>query len=224
VTTLLVLRAEPANADTAARAAAAGFAVVTAPIFTLAPIAWVPPDPAGHDAVMLTSANAARFAGPGLARFTHLPTYVVGAATAAAATGVGCGDVRVGSGDAVALVERIAADAIARPLHLCGREHRALPDPPMPITRRIVYAADPVAQLPPAAHHALAEGAIALVHSQRAAVMFAALLAGAEVDRGAVRIAAISTAAADDWPGAVIAEKPTDDALLAAAARLCDKG
>jgi uroporphyrinogen-III synthase len=173
---------------------------------------------------MLTSANAVRLAGPGLARFAHLPTYAVGAATATAATAAGFGDVRVGSGDAAALVERMAADAIARPLHLCGREHRTLSDPPMPIARRIVYAADPVAQLPPAARCALADGAIALLHSPRAAATFAALLAAAGIDRAAVRIAAISAAAAADWPSAIVADRPSDDALLAAVARLCDKG
>jgi uroporphyrinogen-III synthase len=206
------------------RAVAAGFNAVSAPLFTLAPVAWEAPDPADHDAVMLTSANAVRLAGPQLAHLTRLPAYAVGEATAVAALSAGFAKVRTGTAGAVALVGQMAADCVARPLHLAGREFRAPGEPPMPIVRRIVYAADPVPTLPRAARAALERGAVALVHSPRAAIVLAELVARAGLERQELRVAAISAAAACDWPDAAIADLPTDDALLAAAARLCEKG
>ena len=57
---ILVLRPQPGADETAARARALGLELVVAPLFAVAPLAWTPPDPAGFDAVMLTSASAAR--------------------------------------------------------------------------------------------------------------------------------------------------------------------
>ena len=55
---------------------------------------------------MLTSANAAApRPAPALARYRGLPVYAVGEATAAAARAAGFADVRVGDGDAAALVD-----------------------------------------------------------------------------------------------------------------------
>lgn len=222
---LLMLRPEPGAAATLARATAAGFQTVPAPIFTIVPVAWDAPDAAQHDALMLTSANAVREAGAALASYRKLPVYAVGEATAHAAIEAGFTDVHVGSNDAASLVVAMAKDGIARPLHLAGREHRALADAPFPITRRIVYAADPVAALPAAAEAALARGAVALLHSPRAAKVFASLLGEAGIDPVFVSIAAISPAAAEGpWREIAIADTPHDGALLAAAARLCEKG
>jgi len=222
---LLVLRPEPGAAATFARALAAGLNPIAAPIFTLTPIAWSPPDPATHDALMLTSANAVRHAGPALDRYRALPVYAVGAATAAASIEVGFADIRTGDSDAAALIASMVHDGVMRPLHLAGREHRALADAPIPIERRIVYAADPVAVLPAAARAALALGAVALIHSPRAGEIFGTLLREAGIDPATIAIAAISEAAAvGHWRETAIAETPDDSALLAAAARLCEKG
>jgi uroporphyrinogen-III synthase len=56
-----VLRPEPGNAATCARAATAGFAPLALPFFAVRAIAWATPDPAHYDALVLTSANALRF-------------------------------------------------------------------------------------------------------------------------------------------------------------------
>jgi uroporphyrinogen-III synthase len=56
----------------------------------------------GFDAVMLTSANAARLAGDAMASFTALPCYAVGEASAAAAADAGFADIRVGPSDGAA--------------------------------------------------------------------------------------------------------------------------
>jgi uroporphyrinogen-III synthase len=222
---LLVLRPEPGAAATFARALAAGLQPVATPIFNAAPVAWEAPDPAAHDALMLTSANAVRHAGPALGLYRALPAYAVGEATAVAAIDAGFADVRVGASDAAALVALMAGDRIARPLHLAGREFRDLADAPMPIARRIVYAAEPVATLPGAARAAIQRGGVALIHSPRAGEVFAHLLSEAGIDPGSVTVAAISeAAAAGRWHDVAIAETPDDSALLAAAARLCEKG
>ena len=221
---LLVLRPEPGAADTVARATAAGWHPIAAPLFTIAPQRWEAPDASAHDALMLTSAQAVRHAGAALDLYRGLPVYAVGEATGVAAMDAGFADVRMGSADAALLVTMMVRDGIQRPLHLAGREHRILDAAPIAIARRIVYAADPVDELPGAARAALELKTVALLHSQRAGTVFADLLAKAGIDPGRLRVAAISAAAAAGAWGAVeIAEAPNDAALLAAAARLCEK-
>ena len=221
---LLVLRPEPGAAATTARAIAAGWHVIAAPLFTVVPIDWEAPEAAAHDALMLTSAQAVRQAGTALNLYRHLPVYAVGEATGVQAMEAGFADVRMGSADAALLVTLMVRDGIRHPLHLAGREHRILDAAPIPIERRIVYAADPVADLPGAARAAIQQNAVALIHSQRAGAVFANLLTKARIDPAEVRVAAISGAAgAGPWRTIRIAEQPDDSALLAAAARLCEK-
>ena len=64
---VLVLRPNPGDAATIARAEGMGFVAIAAPLFGIVPVAWTPSD-APHDALMLTSANALRHAGDALAR------------------------------------------------------------------------------------------------------------------------------------------------------------
>lgn len=218
--TLLILRPQPGAGATAARAAALGFGSAVAPLFVAEPIAWPAPDPARFDAVMMTSANAARLGGDALAAYRALPLYAVGAATAAAARDAGFGDIRTGDRDAAALVEEARRDGITRLLHLAGADHIALDAPS--VIRIIVYAA--IERPDPLAGVTIDDDMIALLHSPRAAARLAALLP--RTTRARLRIAAISPAAAraagDGWRAVEIADVPTDPALLAAAARLCD--
>lgn len=212
---LVVLRPEPGAAATAARAEALGFATIVAPLFAVTPLPWRPPEEP-VDAVMMTSANAARHGGPGLARYRALPLHAVGPETAAAARDAGFVDIRIGPGDAAALAAALG-DA-GRVLHLAGREHR--PDLPSGGLRRVVYAADPVPALPETARAALAGGATALLHSARAAALFAALVDAAGLDRAALPLAALSRAVAEaagmGWRRMIVAPAPEDGALLRA--------
>ena len=223
---LLVLRPEPGASETLARAAALDWDVAKAPLFTAAPCDWVVPDPGAFDAVMITSANAARLGGDGLRHLVGLPLYAVGAASAQAARQAGFADVRAGDRDAAALLCRAAEDGVARLLHLAGREHRDAAHDAIRIERRIVYGVDAVEVLPPEARAALKGDAVALLHSPRAAALFGTLIDRAGLGRPDVRIAAISPAALDaagpGWSAAIAAAEPTDQALLAAAARLCE--
>lgn len=225
--TLLILRPEPGASESAARAEAVGLDVVTAPLFTIEPLAWEIPAGA-FDAVMITSANAARHGGAGLAAFASLPCYAVGESSADAARTAGFADVRTGPSDGAALVAEMEADGIARAFHPSGRDHVALRSTAMKIERRAVYAAEPVEALPEKAATALQKGALALLHSPRAAAQFAMLVDAAGISRREIRVTAISEAAAaaagGGWKTVAAAPAPRDEALLELAAKLCNKG
>lgn len=232
---LLILRPEPGASATARRAEQAGWRAVVAPMFVVKPLVWDAVDPAPYDAVMVTSANAMRHGGAGLAALTGLPLYAVGQASAAAACEAGFGDIRIGAKDVLVLRERMAADGMQRALHLAG-EHvisppgsqfgeiaNALPH----IEVRTVYRSDAVNALPAIASALLGSGSplIVLLHSPRAARVFAALADQAGCDRSIIALAAISpaalVAAGDGWRAGLAAPTPDDAALLATADALC---
>ena len=218
---ILILRPQPGADQSARLARSFGLEPTVAPLFTVGPLAWEPVEAAGFDAVMMTSANAARHGGPGLAPLTLLPCYAVGEATAAAAREAGFERVTAGDGDAEDLIDFCVDDGVCSLLHLCGREHRPVERPGLRVERRIVYASDAAAALPAAARAALEGGAVALLHSPRSAALFGELVEA----RGTVAIAAISAAAAeaagDGWLAREAAPQPTDEALLELAAKLC---
>jgi uroporphyrinogen-III synthase len=206
---IAVLRPEPGNARTASRIVAAGARAIRLPLFAAAPLAWTPPDPAGFDALIATSANAFRHGGDGLARLRDLPVHAVGAATASAATAAGFAVATIGESDAATLAVTLPAGR--RLLHLAGRERTAIPG----AVAIPVYAADPL-PVAPAARVALADSVV-LLHSARAAIRLAELVAA----RGGIDLVAISaavaTAAGGGWGSVTVAARP-DDALLVAQA------
>jgi len=216
---VLVLRPEPGATATVSAARAFGLEAIAAPLFEVRALDWTPPTEP-PEAVLMTSAQAARLGGTGLAMLRDRPLYAVGEATAAAARQAGFTRILVGEAGVDAIVARAARDGIRSLLHLAAREHRAPGNKAITIERRLVYAADAVPALPETARAALPH-AIALLHSPRAAALFAGL-----VDPTAIRIAAISpatcAAAGQGWRAAVVAERPTDASLLAAAAKLCN--
>jgi uroporphyrinogen-III synthase len=167
-------------------------------------------------AILLTSANAARSLGAEPDR--DIPVYAVGAATGEAARAAGFTAVTAGRGDVSQAVRRAAADGIASMLHLTGVDRTGFDPEGMRVEVRAVYEAAPV-EPGPAFDDALAQDAVALLHSARAARRFRDLAGSGH------RIAAISgavlAAAGDRWVATAVADRPTDDALLAAAAPLC---
>lgn len=210
---LLLLRPEPGLSASARRARELGLDPLTCPLFRVEALDWTPPDPDDYDALLLTSANAVREAGPALAALAALPVHAVGAATAEAARGAGLKVVTVGPGDILSLLPLVPANS--RLLHLAGEDHRQVADPR--IDRRIVYRAAEIAEpdLPPL--HSL----VIAVHSPRAGQRLAQLA----MDRGGASIAAISAAAAvacgTGWASVDFADEPDDKSLLALAASLC---
>lgn len=212
---LLVLRPQPGADATAARAAERGLRAIVAPLFRIAPRDWDVPE-VSVDALLVTSANGARALDDRLDR--GLRVYAVGEATAEAARSAGFGTVIAGPGRIEELVPIIVRDGIRSLLHLAGEDRTAFDPGGLRIETRIVYAAEPAAQSS-AFVEGLAQGAVALLHSARAARRFREL-AGAG-HRIAAISAAVRDAAGEGWEAAAFADRPTDDALLAAAARLC---
>ena len=214
---LLVLRPEPGASVTAERARALGFTAVTAPLFEIEPLEWDAPEAGLFDGLLLTSANAVRHSGEGLQELRGLPVYAVGEATAEAAREAGFSVASTGDGGVDRLLGSIDQDLNL--LHLCGEDRRDPIEAGQRITNVPVYRARPLD--PP--DLSAAEGAVALIHSPRAGRRFAELVH----ERGSTIIAAISPAGAetvgDGWAAVESAPEPNDDALLALAARLCDK-
>jgi len=220
---IAVLRPEPGNAATAAAIEVLGLTAIRLPLFEVHAIDWVAPDASRFDALLLTSANAPRHAGPGLAALRGLPVHAVGDATAAAARDAGLEVVAVGGRDGAALVAAAAASGVRRGLLLGGRD-RALASDPIIAEAIATYASDPMA-VPVEALDRLT-GSVVMVHSPRAARRVADLIDRAGIDRRTVRLAAISAAAAqaagDDWDRIAAAATPDDAALAALARALAD--
>ncbi|MET0361735.1 MAG: uroporphyrinogen-III synthase [Sphingobium sp.] len=215
---VLVLRPEPGAARTGEALAKAGFRPVLYPLFAVEAVDWTPPDPAGFDAVLITSANAMRLGGPGLARYARLPLYAVGEASANAAERAGFQAAIRGGGNAERTLPLLVAAGHSRVLHLCGREVRDQDDHGLSIVRVPVYGTLPHGDAEELARALPRErGIVALVHSPRAGERLSQLISPA--DRHRMSIVAISGAAArtcgDGWRGRVIAGAATDEALLA---------
>ncbi|MEJ8631019.1 uroporphyrinogen-III synthase [Sphingomonas sp. I4] len=119
---------------------AAGLTARWIPLFEARAVEWTPPDPDMVDALLLTSAQAVRLAGPGLDDLRHKPVVAVGPATAATARAAGLSVVLTGTRDAAAVVAEAKAAGLTRLLHLAGRDRVETG-----AMVRTVYAADPCA-------------------------------------------------------------------------------
>ena len=214
--TLLVLRPEPAASATVAKAREQGLEALALPLFKLEPVAWEAPDPGGFDGLLLTSANAVACAGEQVAKLRGLKVYAVGEATAGAARDAGFDVASTGDSGIDRLLGSI--EPVLKLLQLAGEDRRAPDNARQSITPIVVYRSRTVE--PP--HIPGGSEAIALIHSPRAGRQFAELVH----ERRDISIVAISQAAADaageGWKSVDIAERPSDDALLALAARLCN--
>jgi len=217
---LFILRPEPGATVSVASASAIGIDAIAVPLFVIEPVEWQAPEASGFDGLLLTSANAVRQAGGKLQALRGLRVYAVGEATAEAARDAGFDIASAGEAGVERLLGSINAEL--KLLHLCG-EHRTAVDAQQAITAVPVYRS---AELAPPDGLAQVRGQTVAVHSPRAGQRLAVLADQAGVDRGTVRIAAISDAAAaatgGGWERCEAADTPDDRALLALAARLCD--
>lgn len=212
---LLILRPEPDAQATAARASAMGLVPMIRPLFDGVAMPWTPPVGA-FDAVMMTSANAARYGGPGLAAYHGHRLFTVGGATAAAAAAAGFADIDAGSNDVNALLLHIGATMPGRILYFAARDQAAHADPLFEIVTVVVYAMETLPAPP------LPSDAVALVHSARAGARLAEIV----TDRDTIDLVAISAsagaAAGSGWRSVRWPEMPGDAAMLALAAPLCE--
>jgi uroporphyrinogen-III synthase len=219
---LIVLRPEPGASETKSHAEALGLDPVFAvPLFSIEPLGWEAPEPAGFDALLLTSANAIRQGGDQLQKLRGLSAHCVGQATADAARGAGFDIASVGKAGVQRLLGSIESDQ--RLLHLAGEDRTEIELAKQEITIVPVYRA---AELPPPENFDLANGAVVLVHSRRAGARLAQLTEAGALDRSSIAIAAISDSAAaaagGGWELREAAEKPDERSLLELAHRMCN--
>ena len=211
-----MLRPEPGASATLARARAIGLDAFAVPLFAVTPLTWTALDPGAFDGLLLTSANAARHAGPELRKLDGLPVHAVGAVTAEAAAAAGLTVASVGTGGIEELLGQLPPKLHL--LHLGGEHRRTAEGWGGRLTSLPVYRSAAIAS-PPGLHRL--EGAVALVHSPRAGHRLAQLARGRE----RIAVAAISAAAAEacggGWQEIAVAEQPNDEAVLSLAASLC---
>ncbi len=223
---VLVTRPQPGADETAARLTAMGYAPVLAPALEIAPRTLAPAPPAG--AVLVTSGNALA-ALPADLRETRL--LAVGDATASRARAAGFRDVHSAGRDAAALAVLAAelCDPHGGPLLLaCGAgQGQALAADlrarGFRVTRRVAYAARPVAILPRPARIALARGNLraALFFSPLTARVFMKALQQDMPPISVARVEALAISQATEtvlralpWRRIRVASSPTHDELL----------
>ena len=221
---LLVTRPEPGNSDTVARATALRLDAHAMPLFAARALPWTAPVPKEFDALLLTSAQAVRLAGPQLARLAPLPVYAVGTATADAAKAEGLTVVQTGAADAQSLLDGMTSSKPARILWLCGRERSEFDPRGSALEPVACYAVDAV-EPPLAWAQLVAAPAVLLAHSARAAQRIAELVGPQRAHLELVAISpTVAAAAGDGWAKLAAAEQPNDASMLALAHALCHKG
>ncbi|BCP55696.1 uroporphyrinogen III methyltransferase [Kaistia sp. 32K] len=232
---LLVTRPELEATRTAERLRALGHEPVIAPM--LQTVFLDPPLPAiDPAAILLTSLNGLRALArwPLPAAWFALPVLAVGDRTAAAARGAGFADVRSADGDGVALAELTlatlppTAGTLLYPAAVdrAGNWTETLAQAGYELALVEAYRMDPAASLPDSAATSLREGRIdgVLLYSPRTATALVRCLAaldpparldGLTIYALSENVAAALRAGNLRFGTIRIAEKPTDDALLA---------
>lgn len=217
MTHVLVLRPEPGASATVEKARSRGLDAFAAPLFEIEPVDWQVPSVERFDGLLLSSANAIRFGGEQLRQLHSLMVYAIGETTAEAGRNAGLDIAETGEAGVDRLLSSI--DPNLRLLHLCGEHRREPRDARQAITAVTVYRSRTI-ETPDLS---IASGSIALIHSPRAGRRFAELIN----NRYRTAIAAISKATAEaagyGWRSVAVADQPSDEALLALAARLCNK-
>jgi uroporphyrinogen-III synthase len=220
---IAVIRPEPGNRVTAAVIEAAGRKTIRLPLFEARPMAWDVPDPAGFDALIVTSANALRHGGSGLAQLLDLPAYAVGEATAEAARRTGFRVAAMGSTGSAELIALAEAAGVRRALHLAGRERTIAPGG---IVAQVitVYATDPIAVTAQAARRLA--GSVVIIQSARTGERLAEIVDAHGIDRSGIALVGISRRAADSagigWETVVVPPDFGGTALTDAAIALAD--
>jgi uroporphyrinogen-III synthase len=221
---LIVTRPEPGNSATIARAAVLGLDAQAMPLFAAQAMPWSAPAPDNFDALLLTSAQAVRLAGPQLALLAALPVYAVGTATADAAHEARLTVAQTGAAGAQRLLDAMTSAKMARILWLCGRDRSALDPRGAALEPLACYAVEPVD--PPRAWTQLtAAPAVLLAHSVRAARRICDLVGSDRAHLALVAISpAVAAAAGEGWGELAAVAQPTDAGMLALAYSLCHKG
>ncbi|SCW63661.1 uroporphyrinogen-III synthase [Sphingobium faniae] len=218
---LIILRPEPGAGRTGQRAAQMGLTTGLCPLFEGRALDWQAPSPDRFDALLITSAQTVRLAGPQLDLYRALPAYAVGQATAGAMA-AGFSAVIAGETDGTAIAARIAADGHRSVFLPGGADTAQIEAGPLTLHRIAVYA---MVETDAAGLDALVrKEAVLMVHSPRAGRRLAALVS--QERRRRLHIVAISAAAqaacGGGWASVQAVERPEDERMLALARRLCE--
>ncbi|WP_158085533.1 uroporphyrinogen-III synthase [Henriciella aquimarina] len=222
---IIITRAEPGAAQTAARLKQMGLTPVVSSALELARTGTSLPPLDAISGLVFTSANGVRF----FAEATpvrDLPAWCVGPATASEALREGFSPVHQSSGDAHALAHYIAHHWDSQPkrlLHVAnaaarGNLKEALAAEGFEVVFAPLYAATKARALRPGAIHALAaEHSVCLIHSAKGAEAFVSLAEG--LDLSGTEFVAISQQAAAPLQtcttaGVHVASHPDEDHLL----------
>jgi uroporphyrinogen-III synthase len=226
---VLVTRPKGLAVTTARELRALGHRCLMDPMLVIRRFPQTAPSDNSIAAVILTSANGALGV---TSRLAALPTFAVGPATAAAARGRGCTDVRTGTSDGRALAvlvrESIRPEA-GCVLHLAGEEVREglqedLEAAGYDYRRLIVYRAEPAIRLGGRTVQALTQGELdaVLFFSPRTAEIFADRVSEAGLGDmlGSCWALCMSEAVADpvrrlQWAGLRVSSQRDQRALLA---------
>lgn len=230
---VLVTRPEPAASDTATALSKLGLHPVIAPLLSPQWLSPTLPIDVTYDAIALTSANAVRGLHriEGASALHGLPAFAVGDHTAEAARTAGFTDIRSADGDFADLVALLSGSLVhgtvlyPRGHHVSGDLAAALTDSGLGVTDIVVYAMDPIAELPVAVQDALTSGEIAgvLLYSRRTAQVFADLASALPASRKqALAMLCLSAQVAEPLGPAGftdihIADAPNQAAILALA-------
>jgi len=219
---LILLRPQPGNDRSAETARAMGMEVIQIPLFEIVPVAPEPEPGGPFDALLVTSANGARFGAEALARHAGLPIFTVGAASAQAVREYGGQDVRIGGGDAASTIPLIVAAGHRAVLHICGEEVRPFDPLGLSVTRQSVYRSEAsdmrrytklLGSLPPS---------VIAVHSPAIGRRFNALMPPPARNHQILGIsAAAAQACGAGWRRVHVSPSPDDTALLRLASALC---
>ncbi|WP_336801139.1 uroporphyrinogen-III synthase [Kaistia sp. MMO-174] len=227
---LLVTRPEPEATRTAERLRALGHEPVLAPL--LETVFLAPPPPGFRPAaILLTSGNGLRglLRWPNFRAWLDIPVLAVGDRTATAAREAGFRDVRSADGDGEALASLAIAtlDPAAGTLLYPAAIDRAglwpdkLTATGFTISLVETYRMDPVAALPDPVADDLHQGRLdgVLLYSPRTAKTFVGLVARLDpqppLDHLSIYALSANVASVLTFGSVLIADEPTDDALLA---------
>ncbi len=207
-----------------------GLTIVDCEMLHPEPVLVGPVVPDDYDLLILTSPMATDFL-PDRAALRRLPILAVGAATAAAARQVGFADVQAAAGDARSLADVFAASPYKRALYLSAQEPACDLETRFPgrVHRRAIYRMVERTEVPDTVASAIesADRILIPIYSRRTGVAFAAAAARSGLMHAlAARATAVgisrrtTTITAPPWRQVVIAEAPTEAAIVAAAQRV----
>jgi uroporphyrinogen-III synthase len=224
----IVTRPEPGNAQTCDALARAGLSAVSAPLFEVDGLDYLVPERL-PDALLISSANAVRYLKPhDLDRLAGIPVFAVGEATAAAARTSGFQKVVAGTADLTAM-SQILRQSLPKGSSLLRltapeRNDQALTElsDHCQITTILTYQARATTVLPSSlARLAQAERPRAVLHFSRRAAEHFVDLCKANGFIGAIanwqHICLSEAVRLHAFQHAIVADHPTEDAMLKAA-------